>query len=57
MKLRAFLFNLFEDLTVMMAPKPKQTTASLSVAAAPTTVGGFSSQKTPIFGKWNSFHH
>jgi len=57
MKLRAFLFNLFEDLTVVMAPKPKQTTASSSVAAAPTTVGGFSSQKTPIFGKWNSFHH
>jgi len=40
-----------------MAPKPKQTVASSSVVAAPTTVGDFSSQEALISGKWNDFHH
>jgi len=40
-----------------MAPKPKQAAASSSAAAGPIAVGGSSSQKAPISGKWNGFRH
>jgi len=39
-----------------MTPKEKHTTASSSVAAAPTTMGGSAPQEIPISGK-NGFLH